>query len=417
MYKAPWQMTDDDIASGQENMNTMWQSYAESGTAAMQQMGDVLAEQPAGVTPPWAITEEQIEPGIERMQMTWAAYAEASTNATEKVLDNQRKVQQGEQQTDKKVASSASSAFSKMAAACNMYGLAYQTVTNDNLDASQKFQMFALQAAGQTAIGMLTTDLFLQQGKAKVELPGILGKAASQLGPIAGPIAFAAMTALLGGLMGLAVSQVAKSKSQISQVTGASVGAGRLSTGMLTYAEGNVNEFTDPSTLTPGRSYNVDAADGRTYRAKYTGSNPRTHITNGPEFHLVGEAGREAIIDAKTTRNIQLNEPGIWRSIQTLYNGGMPAMRHSTRMGRGVRAYADGNLDDFEDMADTTMDGGMSIEMVTSLQQSIDRQSDLLERALAEGIKGVFNVHGPHGLVRTYDQAKKEAQRHGMEYT
>ena len=61
---------------------------------------------------------------------------------------------------------------------------------------------------------------------------------------------------------------------------------------------------------------------------------------------------------------------------------------------------------------------GMSIspEQAVALQSSIDRQSDLLERALAEGIKGVFNVYGPDGLVANYDRGKKTANLYGEPY-
>lgn len=347
----------------------------------------------------------------------WASYAEASTKATQTIVQNNKKQLQSTTDTHKKEKDSAKNTYSAMAAAMNMYGLAYQVMSNENMSSTQKFLTFALQSAGQVAIAMLTTNMLQTDAQSKIELPGILGKAASQLGPIAGPIAFAAMTALLGGLMAVATSKVSKSKSQISQVTGASVSAGRLSTGMLTYAEGNVNEFTDPSTLTPGQQYNVDAADGHTYRARYMGSNPTTHLTNGPEFHLVGERGREAIIDANTTRQLQMNDTGIWNAIQTLYNGGsVRSVRRS-----GMRNFTTGNLDDFADAsaADMATADGAATEttgVVSSLQASLDRNSDVLERAMREGIKGVFDIHGKGGLVDSYDRGKKEANRHGEKY-
>ena len=418
MPKAPWQMTEDELSDAQENLDMLWQGYKNSAITAMQEMTDASAEMPETVVhPPYLMTEEQIEESVKRTQDLANRQAQVEIDASKKktdvVVSNAAKEAKATKEATDNEVTSTSSAYSKMAAACNMYGLAYQTVTNDNLDASQKFQMFALQAAGQTAIGMLTTDLFLQQGKAKVELPGILGKAASQLGPIAGPIAFAAMTALLGGLMGMAVSQVGKSKSQIAQVTGASVGAGRLATGMLTYSEGNVNEFTNPASLTPGRSYNVDGADGKTYRAKYTGANPSTHLTNGPEFHLAGEKGREMIIDAGTTRQITMNDNVIWQAIKTLSGGGR--IQSSRRRRSGVRAFADGNVDEFDSVVkdDLTTDLGFD---PAALQASIDRNSEVLERALTEGIKGVFNVYGPDGLVASYDKGKKNANRHGEKY-
>lgn len=322
--------------------------------------------------------------------------------------------------TNTKIQQSTQSMFAKMTQAANLYGIAYQAMSNDNLSMAQKFEMIALQAVGNAAIAALTTNLSQTQGEVATQLPGILGKAASQLGPIAGPIAFAAMSALLGGLMGLAVSKVTKSKAQIAQVTGASsASAGRLSTGMLTYAEGNVNEFTDPSTLREGRQYNVDAADGRTYRARYMGRNPKTHLTNGPEFHLSGERGREMIIDAGTTRQITMNEGEIWHAIQTLSGGGrISALR---RRGRGVAAFADGNVGEFAEMdngqwAMDNASGGMASEQMTAFQTSLDRNNELLERALTQGIKGVFDVYGKGGLVDSYDSGKKTLNRYGQRY-
>jgi hypothetical protein len=237
-------------------------------------------------------------------------------------------------------------------------------------------------------------------------------------GSIIGPILTAISTAVLGGLMGLASSKIAKAKSQISQITGASMGAGRLSTGMLTYAEGNVNEFTDPDTLTPGRHYNVDGADGKTYRAKYTGRNPRTHITSGPEFHLSGEKGREAIIDAHTTRLLQMDETGIWKSIQTLYNGGTPALRRRRGV-RGVKAFADGNLSEFEEMDGMASMDDTTLMDLASMQASLDRnsavQEALLER-LKEPIVAQNIWHGPDGIPNMYNKMQKEAKRHGEKY-
>ena len=368
--------------------------------------------------PDWQMSaDELVEKGS-----NWAAYydmkTQASNESTEAVISNAKKEALAVKASSNQQQTSTESMFAKMAQAANLYGIAYQTMSNDNLSTSQKFELFALQSAGQAAIAMLTTDLFQEQANQMVRMPGILGKLLGEMPYPAAMAAYAAVTALMGGLMALATSRVTKSKSQIAQVTGASAGAGRLSTGMLTYAEGNVNEFTDPSTLTPGRSYNVDGADGRTYRAKYMGANPTTHITNGPEFHLVGERGREAIIDAQTTRQIQMDDTGIWHDIQTLYNGGsISAVR---RRRGGVRAFASGNIDEFDDVVAVT-DGGTSASgsgsnATAALQASLDRNSEVLERALRDGIKGIFNVYGKGGLVDSYDRGKKQVNRHGEKY-
>ena len=207
------------------------------------------------------------------------------------------------------------------------------------------------------------------------------------------------------------------------RITGASASAGRLSTGMMTYAEGNVNELTDPASLTPGRQYNVDGADGKTYRARYMGKGAKTHITNGPEFHLVGEAGREAIIDAKTTRLLQMNETGIWRDIQTLYNGGsISGLSTRRHRGTGVRAFADGNVGEFEDAmggdaiaANGTDLGFDPIALQSSLDANTAVQQALLER-LNQPIVAVNKWTGSDGIPAMYNKMQKEAQHHGEKY-
>ena len=407
----PFSSLDSDISAG-EQWQSPWQGTSEDSQGGWDGRSWSLDNVPAqndAIQVPYA---------AEQAHQVAEAQIAASNQATEAQVLNAKKVESATSKTNKSNESGTHSAFSKMAQAANMYGLAYQIMSNDNMTATQKFLTFALQSAGQTAIAMLTTNLAQTEAQSTTELPGILGKAASQLGPIAGPIAFAAMSALLGGLMAVAVSKVSKSKSQISQVTGASVSSGRLSTGMLTYAEGNVNEFTNPSSLTPGQQYNVDAADGNTYRARYMGSNPTTHITNGPEFHLVGERGREAIIDADTTRQLQMNETGIWQAIQTLYNGGSVSSVHRSRS--GMPNFASGNLSDFTETANaqssdiSDMLSGNS--MIAALQASLDRNSEVMEKAVSSGIKGVFNVYGKDGLIDSYDKGKKNAYRHGEKY-
>ena len=357
-----------------------------------------------------------VEDGENASFEAYKAKMEASSLATNAILEDQKKILQGETKTDQQIQKSSQSMFAKMTQAANLYGVAYAAVSNENMSWSQKFGMIAVQAAGNAAITMLTTKMTETTASTAADSPAVLSKLWKQLGWAAVPV-FAIFTGLLGGLMGLASSAIGKGKSEIASITGAnnSVASGKLATGMLTYAEGNVNEFTDPGTLTEGRSYNVDAADGKTYRAKYMGKDAKTHITTGPEFHLVGEKGREAIIDAKTTRNIQLNDPEIWRSIQILYNGGSVS-RYRPR--RGIRAFAEGNLDDEIFNGQSSMFNESSMDMA-AMTAALDRQTAvqeaLLER-LSSPIKAEFNVYGPKGLIDSYDTGKKTAQRHGQRY-
>ncbi len=339
-----------------------------------------------------------------------------STAATELMIENSNKRTQVQVENDKKTVKSSQSMYAKMTQAANLYGIAYQAMSNDNLSTEQKFEMIALQAAGNAAIAALTANFSKDTGTVAGSLPAILAECL-KINPIAGAAIFAALTAVLGGLMGMAASKITKSKSEIAQATGASgASAGKLTTGMLTYAEGNVNEFTDPSTLREGRIYNVDSADGHTYRARYMGRNPKTHITNGPEFHLSGERGKEMIIDAGTTRQITMNDTEIWRAIQTLSSG--RRMSTQRRHRKGVASFAEGNVDDFMDGVDEIdmEETSMNIDaMRTSLDRNSAVQEALLER-LNEPIIARNIWTGPEGIPNMYNKMQKEAERHGEKY-
>ena len=342
---------------------------------------------------------------------------ESSNNATNAINANFHSQGETAKKENHKIQIGTESMFAKMTSAANMYGMAYQVMSNNNLSTSQKVQLLAVQAAGQAAISALTATFAETTAETTARTPSVFAWLWSKLGWGAIPV-FALFTGGLGALMGLATSAITKSKSQIAKVTGASVSAGRLATGMQTYAEGNVNEMTDPSTLTPGRHYNVDGSDGKTYRARYMGEGAKTHITSGPEFHLVGEKGQEAIIDAHTTRLIRMNDTGIWRDIQTLYNGGSLSAVTRRRRGRGMKAFAEGNLEELDGAYEAHETNGTYVDL-DAMTEAMNRQSAvqeaLLER-LREPIVAQNIWTGPDGIPNMYNKMQKEAVRHGVKY-
>ena len=275
-------------------------------------------------------------------------------------------------------------------------------------------QIYAIEEAKR--LGLETTEMEAQLVKTIAEGTG---KTTQQLG-VWGLVAAAAIGVVMTALTAAAIAKIDKAKSEAQSLSGGA-GAGRLSTGMLTYAEGNVNEFTNPNSLKEGHSYAVDASDGRTYRARYTGRNPKTHITNGPEFHLAGERGREMIIDADTTREIVLNERGVYSAIKMLSNGsGDSRMRRrgAVRKG-GVVGFAEGNVEDFADMGGGEWDAESGMSQMASIKDALDRnsavQEALLER-LRSPIQAKFDVYGPEGLIDSYDRGKKTVTRYGQKY-
>ena len=159
---------------------------------------------------------------------------------------------------------------------------------------------------GQSAI----TDLTVEQAKTQAETTmGISqggSKTIGQLGWWGIPL-IAVITAALNALMSAAMGSVNKAKNEISSTTG--VGGGKkLSTGMMTYAEGN---------------YPVLGNDGKVYDAKYEGSNIKTGVyKGGAHFGIFSEKQPEMIVDGKTTQKIILNYPYIYDAITTIAKNG-----------------------------------------------------------------------------------------------
>ena len=154
---------------------------------------------------------------------------------------------------------------------------------------------------GQAAI----TDLTVEQAKTQAEnTMGISQGGSKTIGKLGwwGIPLIAVITAALNALMSAAMGSVNKAKSEVASATGAG-GGRRLSTGMLTYAEGN---------------YPVLGNDGKVYDAKYEGSNIKTGVYGGgAHFGIFSEKQPEMIVDGKTTQKIILNYPYIYDAITT----------------------------------------------------------------------------------------------------
>ena len=159
---------------------------------------------------------------------------------------------------------------------------------------------------GQSAI----TDLTVEQAKTQAEMTmGISQGGSKTIGKLGwwGIPLIAVITAALNALMSAAMSSVNKAKSEVASATG--VGGGKkLSTGMLTYAEGN---------------YPVLGNDGKVYDAKYEGSNLKTGVyKGGAHFGIFSEKLPEMIVDGKTTQKLILNYPHIYDAITTIAKHG-----------------------------------------------------------------------------------------------
>ena len=141
-----------------------------------------------------------------------------------------------------------------------------------------------------------TLSIFLNAltGQSKEHSKGLSGL-------VTGAIIFAATMAL----QAFAKSAIA---NMFPEAASGSTSNRKLSTGMLTYAEGN---------------YPVLGNDGKVYDAKYEGAGMKTGIYGGgAHFGIFSEKQPEMIVDGKTTQKLILNYPYIYDAITTIAKNG-----------------------------------------------------------------------------------------------
>ena len=167
-------------------------------------------------------------------------------------------------------------------------------------------KMFAQQSTSTTA-GQVGSEMTLKAAETEADIvagtASATAKEAGKKGWI-GLAVGAAIGAALSALLGLAMNAINKTKSVADSMSGSK----KLSTGMLTYAEGN---------------YPVLGNDGKVYDAKYEGAGMKTGVYGGgAHFGIFSEKQPEMIVDGKTTQKIILNYPYIYDAITTIAKNG-----------------------------------------------------------------------------------------------
>ena len=263
---------------------------------------------------------------------------------------------------------------------------------------------------------MANKELTIQGAEAQAGVTLNQAEAASKEAAKKGLIGLAIGAAIgvaLTALMSAAMSRLTQSKSEISSIAGTN--AGRLSTGMLTYAKGNVQE--------------VVGDDGVTYRARNVGRARRTHITQQTELTevggkpaIVGEKGSELVVPAATTKRLQMNYPGILKAISLVERqGSLGGYGYGGGMRRGVRRFADGNLEEIENgelrIDDFGRSNGISQEQAAAMTAALDNAAAAYDRLTEQLKKPVYiNMYGPEGLRARNAEADRFEKRYGKSY-
>lgn len=171
-----------------------------------------------------------------------------------------------------------------------------------------------------------------QQVMAALRSAGIFGWCVSTLGPIAGPIAYSAMMAILMGLLNFAISKIGGSDKSTND---ASKGKNtKLVSGMLTYDSGNVQNLK-PFVGNDGSLYWA-TEDNKPHNGISLLTQPTATTING-QPSLVAENGPELVIGRETTHAMMMNNPQLLKALvnyDSNYSG-----RSASR-----RAFDEGNV-------------------------------------------------------------------------
>ncbi len=231
-----------------------------------------------------------------------------------------------------------------------------------------------------------------QESMATIRSAGIFGWCVSTFGPIAGPIAYAAIMATLMGLLNFAISKIGGSgKSKNEAAKGPNI---KITSGMLTYDSGNVQDLR-PFVGNDGSLYWA-TEDNKPHDGVSLLTQPTATTINGHPS-LVAENGPELVIGRETTQAMMMNNPQL-----------LKALVNYDRNYSGRRAYDTGNIAE----ASPTIAAGASVtdEMASyqantnvSLLQAVNT---LLQR-LEQPIEAKIDMYGRGKL---YDSMTKANQ-------
>lgn len=149
------------------------------------------------------------------------------------------------------------------------------------------------------------------QAENTFSIVGAVGKCFEFLGPIAGPIAAAAVMALLTGLMQWGLNAAfGGNKNKNNSPSGKST---KIVSGMLTYDSGNVQDMK-PFVADNGEIYWAEDKDSIPQSGVNLLTAPTATTING-QRSLVAENGPELVVGRETTRAMMMNNPSLLKAL------------------------------------------------------------------------------------------------------
>lgn len=251
-----------------------------------------------------------------------------------------------------------------------------------------------MQSKGNVILSGLEASKASMGGKIQEGIAGGSAVIISELGWWGIPL-IAVITAALNALMGLAMGKLTKSAQEVSSITGASSGKGRVAAGMLTYAKGD---------------YPVLGNDGRVYNATYQRELKTGVYGGGAHFGIFSERKPEMIVDGNTTQQLILNYPHIYESILTI-------ARHG-RLSSAMPTYAAGSYPSAPASVQAGGTGGGPAPDDTRMRETLSGLQNAvaaLTERLSRPISATVDPYGRKGAVNQLDKASRFMKKRGLQ--
>lgn len=235
------------------------------------------------------------------------------------------------------------------------------------------------------------------QAENTFSIVGAVGKCFEFLGPIAGPIAAAAVMALLTGLMQWGLNAAfGGNKNKNNSPSGKST---KIVSGMLTYDSGNVQDMK-PFVADNGEIYWAEDKDSIPQSGVNLLTAPTATTING-QRSLVAENGPELVVGRETTRAMMMNNPSLLRALVNYdrnYSG-----RNSAR-----RTFDEGNISEATgSLSSSTPITEDVIANSTASNVALLQAVNVLLQRLNEPISAKIDMYGRGNL---YDSMTKANQ-------
>lgn len=285
------------------------------------------------------------------------------------------------------------SEFAKRLILQQTFGTAMQQIKNTQ-NAQQVASAYAaamqeigIEASKMTAIQAIATGKITAESMAQPD--SILTFGAS--GAARAAIIIGLVTAATSAALALVNSLFSGSASEASAAS-----SRRLTTGMLTYAEGD---------------YPVLGNDGQIYNARYQKDLKTGVYGGGAHFGIFSEKKPEMIVDGNTTEKLILNYPHIYDAITTI-------AKHGRLKNAAMPTYASGNypagmknITSSSGNAASDADGYGQMQQMQATIASMNATISALNATLANGIGATIN---PYANYKAEEKANRFMKKRGM---